>query len=34
MRWKLKSGGDFSVRSSYEALRGSPRVPLEGRMGG
>ena len=28
MRWKLKSSGDFSVRSSYEALRGSPPVFL------
>lgn len=28
MRWKSKSSGDFSVRSSYEALWGSPPVFL------
>lgn len=28
MRWKVMSNGEFTVRSFYETLQGSPPMPL------
>ena len=28
MRWKVKSNGEFTVRSFYETLQGSPPMPF------